>query len=132
MKHSSVVAIVFGAAVLASGPAHAYCSEPSSEPWCLSDDDSFQDSNSFDDCRWQVERFVAEVEEFVDCLEDEKDDHRRDISDHEDEINDLRDRINNLVSEISDKADDQEEAIELGNEAVRRFNCGADSGRACW
>lgn len=130
MMRSALLA--FAALPAMSFTAFAYCAEPSSEPWCLSDDDSFRTESGFDDCRWQVERFVDDVGDYVDCLEDEKDDHRRGISDHEDEINDLREQIDDLFNEISDKAVSQEEAVELGNEAVRRFNCGANSGEACW
>lgn len=121
--------VLLGLTVLLALPlcsaAQAYCLEPSSEPWCLSDDNSFRDSNSFDDCRWQVERFVDEIEDYVDCLESEKDDDRREISD-------LKDEIDDLFSEIEEKEDAQEEAVDRANEVVRRFNCGSSSGEACW
>lgn len=84
-------------ALATSVSAYGYCSEPSSEPWCLSDDDSFKNGGDFDSCRWEVERFVADVNEYVECL-----------------------------------AGEQEEQIERADDVIRRFNCGAESGEACW
>lgn len=98
--------------------AFAYCSEPSSEPWCLSDDDSFQTESGFEDCRWEVERFVDDVNDYVDCLEREQ--------------QSLRDEIEDLIREMETNEYDQAEQIERADDVIRRFNCGAESGQACW
>lgn len=98
--------------------AVAYCSEPGSEPFCLDDDESFRSEDGFESCRWEVENFVEEVSDFAECQQAEQEAKLR-------EIEDLRQQIDEIEQEKT-------EQIDRANEVVERFNCGAESGAACY
>lgn len=112
---------------LTSSPTYAYgyCSEPSREPWCLTDGDTFRDEGDFENCRWEVERFVKSVNDYVDCLQSEQESNSR-------EAEELQMQIEELVDEINEMQSDKDEALESAKKVIDRFNCGAESGDACW
>ncbi|WP_234628961.1 hypothetical protein [Afifella sp. H1R] len=65
------------AALVLSGPipsAHAalFCSEPS-KPYCIEWAQEFSSESEFEDCKWEMERYLKDARAYIDCLEEERD-----------------------------------------------------------
>lgn len=66
LRRLTLVAIVS----VITGPAIAYCSEPSA-PSCATRYGSFDDESDFDNCRRRMTNYRSEVEQFISCQNDE-------------------------------------------------------------